>query len=90
MVYDPVLQKWDGNEDILTEFDLAPPPTKRPSLITNIGGSKVPQSIGGMVFDPVKMCWVGNDEEEDIFADFEDDFLSSSPQKPITPKGNWL
>ncbi|KAJ3087084.1 hypothetical protein HK102_011841 [Quaeritorhiza haematococci] len=75
MVYNPALQKWEGNEDILKEFDKATDPSlrssTRPALITNKGGSKVPQVVGSMVFDPVKMCWIGNEEEEDVFAGFE-------------------
>ncbi|KND01362.1 uncharacterized protein SPPG_03175 [Spizellomyces punctatus DAOM BR117] len=71
MVYNPALQKWEGNEDVLAEFDKALP--SRPALITNKGGYKMPQVVGNMVFDPIKMCWVGNDEEADVFADISDD-----------------
>ncbi|KAI8587477.1 hypothetical protein BDZ88DRAFT_239131 [Geranomyces variabilis] len=82
MVYNPTLQKWEGNEDALLEFDRASP--SRPALITNVGGYKLPQSVGGMVFDPVRMCWLGNDEDGDVFADFPDDMsvVSDAPFGP--------
>lgn len=32
--------------------------TPRPALITNINASQGVQVVGGMVFDPVKMCWL--------------------------------
>ncbi|KAJ3153416.1 hypothetical protein HDU86_005246 [Geranomyces michiganensis] len=82
MVYNPTLQKWEGNEDALLDFDRASP--SRPALITNVGGYKLPQSVGGMVFDPVRMCWLGNDEDGNIFADFPDDIsvISSAPSGP--------
>lgn len=45
----------------------------KPGLITNKGMSnKVAHIVGNMVFDPVRMCWSGN-EEEDPFADISDD-----------------
>ncbi|KAJ3046196.1 hypothetical protein HDV00_000007 [Rhizophlyctis rosea] len=66
MVYNPTLQKWEGNEEALLDFDRATP--ARPALITNKGGSKLPHTVGQMVFDPVKMCWIGNDEDVDVFA----------------------
>ncbi|KAI9336812.1 hypothetical protein BDR26DRAFT_864666 [Obelidium mucronatum] len=85
MVYDPILQKWSGNEEVLLDFDKespnnnpsAPPtpqkPKTRPALITNKGGlSKIPHVVGNMVFDPVKMCWVGNEEDRDVFAGLDD------------------
>ena len=66
MTYNPDLQKWEGNEEALLDFDRATP--VRPALITNKGGSKMPHTVGQMVFDPVKMCWIGNEEDVDVFA----------------------
>ncbi|ORY46524.1 hypothetical protein BCR33DRAFT_130476 [Rhizoclosmatium globosum] len=89
MVYDPILQKWTGNEEALLDFDKessgapsAPPspqkPRHRPALITNRSGlSHIPHVVGKMVFDPEKMCWVGNDEDADVFAGLDDAFGSS-------------
>ena len=67
MTYNPALQKWEGNESALLDFDKPFVNPVRPALITNIGGSKIPQVVGGMVFDPDKMCWIGNDEDVDVF-----------------------
>ncbi|KAJ3027387.1 UNVERIFIED_CONTAM: hypothetical protein HDU68_003900, partial [Siphonaria sp. JEL0065] len=85
MVYDPIQQKWTGNEESLLDFDKdstgagqsAPPtpqkPRTRPALIANKSGlSQIPHVVGSMVFDPVKMCWVGNEEDIDVFAGLED------------------
>ncbi|TPX38871.1 hypothetical protein SeMB42_g04267 [Synchytrium endobioticum] len=66
MVYNPILQKWEGNEDVLKDFDRVTP--VKPLLIRNIGGHKRSAIENGMVFDPVKMCWLGNDQY-DPFAD---------------------
>ncbi|KAJ3328369.1 hypothetical protein HDU76_010097 [Blyttiomyces sp. JEL0837] len=74
MVYDPVQQRWDGNEEALLEFEKNTPPISRarPALITNKGSAaKLPNVVGNMVFDPVKMCWLGNDED-DPFRDIEE------------------
>lgn len=84
MTYNPTLQKWEGNEDVLLEFDRASP--SRPALITNKGGYKMPQVVGGMVFDPTRMCWVGNEEEADVFADFPDDMSVITDVAPRTFK----
>ncbi|CAG8584769.1 13249_t:CDS:2 [Acaulospora morrowiae] len=78
MVYDPILQRWDGNESALKDFELS---QARPGLITNMGPStntKSLQVVGDMVFDPKKMCWFHKDEassEEECLAlfDFESD-----------------
>ncbi|KAI9209776.1 uncharacterized protein BJ171DRAFT_418294 [Polychytrium aggregatum] len=79
MTYNPVLQKWEGNERILKDFEQGLP--VRPALITNIGGNKVAQIVGNMVFDPVKMTWnriksqdnaATADDDDDIFKDFGD------------------
>lgn len=82
MHYNPVLYRWEGNENALAPFDapIAPstrgsplaaqaqlhtnPSSKaegqRPALITNIASatSQSVQVVGGMVFDPQRMCWL--------------------------------
>ncbi|KAJ3216708.1 hypothetical protein HDU67_009140 [Dinochytrium kinnereticum] len=80
MTFNPSLQQWEGNEEVLLEFDKATSISKlRPALITHHGYSKkMPQVVGSMVFDPVKMKWIGNDDD-DVFADLADaDNLSDS------------
>ena len=74
MTYNPNTFRWEGNENdpMLSPFD-APPPqqsppphifreqqntTPRPALITNINASQGVQIVGGMVFDPQRMCWL--------------------------------
>ncbi|KAI8818785.1 uncharacterized protein EV422DRAFT_164939 [Fimicolochytrium jonesii] len=76
MVYNPLLQKWEGNESALLDFDRTAATPTRPALITNVGGYKMPQTVGGMVFDPVTMRWLGNEEEADVFGDLADDVAS--------------
>lgn len=74
MIYNPVTFRWEGNENDLSPFDhpsaspsiASVPPyfreketsTPRPALITNINASQGVQVVGGMVFDPQKMCWL--------------------------------
>lgn len=74
MYYNPVTFRWEGNENDLSPFDApASSPTAsmaahtlrekenttpRPALITQINSSQNVQVVGGMVFDPQKMCWL--------------------------------
>lgn len=66
MFYNPETQEWEGNENATAGFDLptpvAPPsprsPKPAPALITNVGSSTGFQVVGGMVFDPHRMCWL--------------------------------
>ncbi|KAI9797850.1 MAG: hypothetical protein M1825_005691 [Sarcosagium campestre] len=74
MKYNPTLFRWEGNENALAPFDniqatskAAPPPSMaaklealhRPALITNVNAaSPTVQVVGGMVFDPQRMCWL--------------------------------
>jgi hypothetical protein len=86
MTYNPRTHRWDGNEDILRDFDsisprdvMTPP---RPALISNItsGSMRGVQVVGGMIFDPQRMCWLTNTtgenadsvEDEDPFEGLED------------------
>ncbi|KAI9774931.1 MAG: hypothetical protein M1840_000147 [Geoglossum simile] len=90
MTYNPKLYRWEGNENALASFDSAAPnnsprggestkpETPRPALITNVNATKGVQVVGGMVFDPQRMCWLkmtpeeGNEDAEDPFADVPD------------------
>ncbi|KAI9863851.1 MAG: hypothetical protein M1813_003503 [Trichoglossum hirsutum] len=92
MTYNPLTYCWDGNENALAPFDSAapsnnPPPrggesgkaeTPRPALITNVNATNGVQVVGGMVFDPQRMCWLkmapeeGNEDADDPFADVPD------------------
>ncbi|KAL3421292.1 Protein byr4 [Phlyctema vagabunda] len=74
MWYNPQTFRWEGNEHDLNHFDApASSPstasvphvfrekessTPRPALITNINSSQGVQVVGGMVFDPQRMCWL--------------------------------
>lgn len=81
--------RWEGNENVLLSFEHATstsPP--RPALITNVSGAQGVQVVGGMVFDPQKMCWLKmggkrsdvrspslggeEDDDEDPFGGIED------------------
>ncbi|KAF3894073.1 Cytokinesis regulator [Trichophyton interdigitale] len=100
MQYNPALYKWEGNENATAAFETSstPAPLKpSPALISNVGGISGSQMVGGMVFDPQRMCWLkapnsrpssksgpslSVDEEEDVFAGLED--LEDHPRKSIT------
>lgn len=72
MHWNPTLFKWEGNENALASFDAAvqPPHSPKhaagggglkaaPALISNVGATKGGvQVVGGMVFDPQRMCWL--------------------------------
>lgn len=83
--------RWDGNEQVLRDFDAIAGKSSRPALITHLNGS-IPTSgssirvvppgmrvVGNMIFDPDRMCWlpkeVGEDDEIDPFAGIDDDDL---------------
>lgn len=86
MRYNPTTFRWEGNENIVHEFDDAATrsPKPAPALITNVGAMRNVQAVGGMVFDPHRMCWlraaslgsgapgVEGDEEDDVFAGLDD------------------
>ncbi|MCJ1433860.1 hypothetical protein MMC27_003225 [Xylographa pallens] len=70
MHYNPQLYRWEGNENALAPFE-APSITgpgspkakglgiqSKPALIANFGSVKGVQVVGGMVFDPQRMCWL--------------------------------
>ena len=83
MFFNPKTLRWDGNEQILRDFDAIIASSSRPALITNLSGqgsstpvngqssATTPKVVGSMLFDPIKMCWVhqlGDAFEEDPFA----------------------
>lgn len=73
MRWNPILQKWEGNEEVLRDFD-PPPPPLRPALITNFGASsRTPQTVGNMVWDPISMSWRGNEDDGLVFDGFDED-----------------
>ena len=70
MQWNPTLFRWEGNENALAPFDVPVQsphsPTlasggkfkAAPALIANVGATKGVQVVGGMVFDPQRMCWL--------------------------------
>lgn len=83
MSFNPKTLRWDGNEQVLRDFDAAVTSSSRPALITNLSGqgsstpvngqssATTPKVVGSMLFDPINMCWVhqlGDAFEEDPFA----------------------
>ncbi|KKY15896.1 putative cytokinesis regulator [Phaeomoniella chlamydospora] len=66
MQYNPLLFRWEGNENALAPFDVPQPtlltptsPKPAPALITNVGSLATGVQIsGGMIFDPQRMCWL--------------------------------
>lgn len=59
MNWNAALCRWEGNDNALAGFEApraASPP--RPALITNLAGRQGVQVVGGMVFDPQRMCWL--------------------------------
>ena len=69
MHWNPQSFRWEGNENALATFDVpfSGPDSPRsggtgtltkPALIANFGSVKGVQVVGGMVFDPQRMCWL--------------------------------
>jgi hypothetical protein len=61
MRYNPVTCRWEGNENIISDFDIIPSsksPKPAPALITSVGSTQGLQLVGSMVFDPQRMCWL--------------------------------
>ncbi|KAH9268873.1 hypothetical protein BASA83_009161 [Batrachochytrium salamandrivorans] len=68
----PTLIKSVPSSDTMKVGDMALVTPQRPALIQNIASAGLKlESVGGMVFDPNKMCWIGNDEDADVFADID-------------------
>jgi len=87
MRYNPTTFRWEGNENLVQDFDVATGPKSpkpAPALITNVGTMQNVQAVGGMIFDPHRMCWLratsgaGNqggvvpEDEDDVFAGLDD------------------
>lgn len=88
MRYNPTTFRWEGNENLVQDFDIATAPKSpkpAPALITNVGTMQNVQAVGGMIFDPHRMCWLratslrsGNpggippEDEDDVFAGLDD------------------
>ncbi|KAJ5381039.1 uncharacterized protein N7496_003467 [Penicillium cataractarum] len=88
MRYNPSTFRWEGNENLVQDFDVATAPKSpkpAPALITNVGPLHNVQAVGGMVFDPQRMCWLKAsalesgvhggavpEDEEDVFAGLDD------------------
>lgn len=95
MRYNPAMYRWEGNEHAAAEFECIPQnksPKASPALITNVGAISGAKVVGGMVFDPQRMCWLkiasapsdGNNitlapEEEDVLAGLDD--LKEKPSR---------
>ncbi|KAJ5383326.1 hypothetical protein N7517_001237 [Penicillium concentricum] len=75
MRYNPTNFRWEGNENLVQEFDAttSKSPKPAPALIANVGAQNV-QTVGGMVFDPHRMCWLraSDGTDEDVFAGLDD------------------
>ncbi|KAJ5698257.1 hypothetical protein N7462_000262 [Penicillium macrosclerotiorum] len=99
MRYNPETFRWEGNENLIQDFDIATAPKSpkpAPALITNVGAMHNVQVVGGMVFDPQRMCWLkaasfgsGNNDgfsadEDDVFAGLDDldDQVSGAVGRP--------
>jgi hypothetical protein len=79
MRYNPTNFRWEGNENLMHEFDTVPrSPKPAPALITNVGAMQNVQTVGGMIFDPHRMCWLKaaslepGADEDDVFAGLDD------------------
>ncbi|KAK9495179.1 hypothetical protein V1508DRAFT_411150 [Lipomyces doorenjongii] len=98
MRYNPTTYTWEGNDTVSADFDdiaLTPP---RPALISNFTANKGVQIVGGMIFDPVRMCWFkahdtisgeglhDQEDEDDPFAGFDDLVDDLSQLNVSTPK----
>ena len=87
MKWNPSTLRWEGNDQVLREFDAVVGTSTRPALITHLTGSSIgspvgsfasgARKVGNMIFDPSRMCWIStlppDEEEPDVFADLADD-----------------
>lgn len=82
MVYNPETFSWEGNEEILRNFDAAAHSVTKPALIANVSSEKSVQVVNGMVFDPEHKCWINLEDQDefDPFAELDDLEIDSSGQ----------
>lgn len=87
MKWNPQTLRWEGNDQVLRDFDATIGTSTRPALITHLTGSTMgspvnslnagARKVGNMMFDPSRMCWVSmlppEEEEPDVFANLADD-----------------
>jgi len=83
MKWNPQTLRWEGNEQVLRDFDAAVGTSTRPALITHLSVSSIgsfasgARVVGNMVFDPSRMCWISTlppeQDEPDVFANLADD-----------------
>jgi len=87
MKWNPFSLRWEGNDQVLREFDAAVGTSTRPALITHLTGSSIGSPIGSfasgarivgnMIFDPTRMCWIStlppDEDEPDVFENLADD-----------------
>ena len=87
MKWNPKTLRWEGNEQVLRDFEAALGTSTRPALITHLtgssGGSAIGsvvagvRKVGNMIFDPTRMCWISTlppeEDEPDVFANLADD-----------------
>lgn len=87
MKWNPSSLRWEGNDQVLRDFDAVVGTSTRPALITHLTGSSIgspvgsfasgARKVGNMIFDPARMCWIStlppDEEEPDVFADLADD-----------------
>jgi len=87
MKWNPLTLRWEGNDQVLRDFDAAIGTSTRPALITHLTGSSIgspvgsfasgARKVGNMIFDPTRMCWISTltpeEDEPDVFAHLADD-----------------
>ncbi|KAI0094967.1 hypothetical protein BDY19DRAFT_57172 [Irpex rosettiformis] len=87
MKWNPQTMRWEGNDQVLRDFDATVGTSTRPALITHLTGSSMgspvnsfaagARKVGNMIFDPSRMCWVStlppDEDEPDVFANLADD-----------------
>lgn len=87
MKWNPQTLRWEGNDQVLRDFEATVGSSTRPALITHLTGSSMgspvnsfaagARKVGNMIFDPSRMCWVStlppDEEEPDVFAELADD-----------------
>ena len=87
MKWNPSSLRWEGNDQVLREFDAAVGTSTRPALITHLSGPSIGSPIGSfasgarivgnMIFDPTRMCWIStlppDEDEPDVFENLADD-----------------